>query len=145
MIAGAFQAGAFQTPAFQTVAPQAQYGWAIVTAVTQTPYPVARSVYVEGSASAVTAQYYDTNGVLFVPAAVSYRVDDTISGTNVVPWTALVPAAENEVLITAAQNAMISFSRESETRQVLFEISDGFSGTYYADVFYDLVRVAGVP
>jgi hypothetical protein len=142
-----FQQGAFENGAFQTgvaVAP-AQFGYAIVISESQTGIQAARQVYLEYSACFITASYFDANRNPFAPNAVSYGVWDVTSGFNIVPWTALTPAASNQVTVTSAQNVLISFSRPFEAHQVVFRIVDGFGDTNYARVIYDLKRVPFVP
>lgn len=121
-----------------------RFGWADVNALSPNGLPVARACYIEESASFVTAAYFDANGIPFVPSAVQYRVDDVTTGANIVPWTNVSPSNINTVTITSEQNAMISQTRSSEAHQVLFKIADGFGNVSYADVAYDLIRVAGL-
>lgn len=120
------------------------YGYAQITALSQNGLPVARACYIEGSSCVVTAAYFDRLGEPFVPNAVQYRVDDVTSGFNILPWTQVGPGLVNVITITSAQNAMISLTRASEAHQVLFQITDGTGNVYYADVQFDLIRVAGL-
>jgi hypothetical protein len=144
MSVGAFQSGAFQTGAFQTSVTLSQFGHANVLALSQSGYQAARSVYLELSACQVSIAYFDLNGNAFTPNAVSYRVDDVVSNFNIVPWTALAtPGDTNQVTVTSAQNALISYTRWHEAHQVLFQITDGVGDTNYARVLFDLLRAPG--
>lgn len=116
-----------------------------VTPLPQSPFPVTgRAVYPELTSCFVTASYFSTTGVAFVPISVAYRVDDVVSAVNLVPWTSVAPSTSNTVLITSTQNAMISDSREHETHQVLFQIIDGFGDIFYATALFVLRRVVGL-
>lgn len=120
------------------------FGHCTVDALSQNGLPVARPCYIEESACFVIASYFDNTGTAFVPNAVQYRIDDVVSGANILPWTSIVPGITNEVVITSAQNAMINNSRSSESHQVLFQVTDGFGNVTYADVSFDVIRVAGL-
>jgi|SRR5271155_5389776 len=123
----------------------AQFGEALVDAQSQTGFPDARCAYLENSSCLMTAQAIDLNtGLPFVPAAVAYRVDDVLSQQNVVPLTSITPALLLQVIVTSAQNAMISLSLNFESRQVLFQFTDGLGNVTYASVFYDLVRTLNI-
>lgn len=105
--------------------------------------PVARTAFLEASAGFVIAQYYAADGSLFVPEAVSYRIDDVASGQELVPWTALEPAMQNMVTVTAAQNQMVSLSRQYEAHQVLFMVTESAGIVDFARVIFDVVRTVG--
>ncbi|HEY6925154.1 MAG TPA: hypothetical protein VI653_16885 [Steroidobacteraceae bacterium] len=120
------------------------FGWANVNALSQNGLPVARACYIEQSAARITAAYFDTTGLPFVPNAVAYRIDDVVSGANILGWTDITPELINTVTVTSAQNALISLTRESEAHQVLFRITDGLGNVSYADVEFDLIRVSGL-
>jgi len=62
----------------------------------------------------------------------------------VLPWTSITPAAVSEVIVTSAQNAMISLSRSFERHEMVFQITDGFGDVNYARVVFDVVRVTGL-
>jgi hypothetical protein len=121
----------------------AVFGWATVVALSQTGVQGAETAYPAGTFCFVVGSWYDMMGAPFVPSAVQYRVDDVLSGTNIVPWTPLTPSTSNQVTITSAQNAMISMTRPSEQHQVLFQITDFYGNTSYADVVYSIVRTPG--
>lgn len=120
------------------------FGHCTVDALSQNGLPVARPCYIEESACFVVASYFDNTSTAFVPNAVQYRIDDVVSGANILEWTSIVPGITNEVVVTSAQNAMINNSRSSESHQVLFQVTDGFGNVTYADVSFDVIRVAGL-
>ncbi len=128
----AFAAGSVGTGAL--------FGYATVVALSQTGVQSTETAYPAGTACLVLGSWYNLMGLPFVPTTLQYRIDDVVSGTNIVPWTSLVPASSNQVTVTAAQNYMVSLTRQSEQHQVLFEITDFYGNVSYADVVYDLVR-----
>lgn len=127
-------------------APQ-RFGWANIVAMTQAANGIqaAMSTYVENSACIISASYFSMTGQTFTPTAIQYRVDDVLTGSNMVPWTSVSPAPTNQVIITSAQNAIVSYSLSSEQHQVLFQITDGFGDINYARVLYTLMEVPGIP
>jgi hypothetical protein len=121
----------------------AQFGFADINVYSTTGLPVARSAFIEKSACIVTIGYFNGLGAPFVPNIVTYQVLDVISKKILVPATALIPALINKITITAAQNAMVSLTRDSEGHQVLFQITDATGNVSYALDEYDLLRVPG--
>lgn len=120
-----------------------RFGYCLVEALSQTGIQGAQSAFLENSACLITASYFDSNGLPFVPNAISYRVDDVQSEVNIVPWTALPLGMVSQILITPTENRMISFSRPFEEHQVLVQIIDRAGDINYARVVYDVIRVVG--
>lgn len=118
------------------------FGRCALQVVSQSGYQGVESSFLELSACFVTAAYFDTNGNPWQPAAVSYRVDDVLSGKNIVPFTAIQPGTTNQVTITSAQNSLISLTRCWEVHEVTFQITDANGNESLAAVWFDLVRVA---
>ncbi len=132
--------------------PPSQFGWAVVVPSSQAGAFVgggviqgAQPAYPENTTCVVQASWFNLQGQLFVPLAVSYRVDDVESGINLVPWTTIVPGLQNLVIITGVQNAMVSMSRESEEHQILFSITDSYNNVSYARALFDILQVQGAP
>jgi hypothetical protein len=139
---GGFQPDAFQPNAYQntTVQPN-QFGYAVVVALSQTGLQGAQSAYIEGSAALVTATFYDIHGVQFVPSNLRYSVDDIVSGAIIVPWTEIAALTTSTVIVTSAQQMLVSLTREFEQHQVVFEITDGFGNIDFARVIFLIYRI----
>ena len=74
-----------------------------------------------------TATFLDKDDSQAAPTSARYRVDNVTESTAVVAWTAIVsPAAVEEIVITAAQNAIINATNIMEVIEVTVE------GTYAA-------------
>jgi hypothetical protein len=130
--------------ALKPVGLEGQFGKAVITVLSPTGLPVDRATFIQHSACIVSIAYFNAQGLPFVPSAVSYRVDDEGSGVNLVPFTPIqTPSMANSITITGAQNAMVSFTRDSEEHEILFAITDGVGNVNYASAVYDLIRVAG--
>lgn len=106
--------------------------------------------FLENQTVWATAAWFDQNGNPFIPAAASYRLDyivgyeqGVLDSVQVLAWTALTPATTNTVVITSAQNALVSATGSSELHQVLFQCTDAAGNINYARGLYNLVRVAG--
>lgn len=112
------------------------FGYCNLVALTQTSTQTAKSTYLVGSSCTVTASYFSLARAPFVPAAVSYRIDDVVTGANLVPWTAITPAFINEITVTSTQNSMVSLTRKSEQHQLLLMITDNAGNTMYARTLY---------
>lgn len=110
-----------------------------LTAFDQSGIQSAEPAFLAGGACTIVATYVNLAGNAYVPSAVAYRVDDVISGQNIVPLTSITPALENQVTVSAAQNAMVSLSLDSEQRQVVFNVTDAYGTVTRARLFYYLV------
>lgn len=126
-------------------------GTATVYALSQTPEGIvpganpAQPAFLEGSACYVNAAFFDQTGNPLTPAALSYRIDDLLSGEQILDWTTITPEATVQVLVTGEQNEMVSFSRPAETHQILFSITDPAGNEpFYARALFDLIRIPGV-
>lgn len=109
----------------------------------------------------VQASFFTASGQPYAPAEIRYSVYDLVSGLNVVPWTEVPQGASADsddtvdgsgtvdedaqtsvsVLITSAQNAMVSLTRENEAHEVLFEITDADGNQFFESCSFDLIRV----
>lgn len=126
------------------------FGYATIIAQAQSNVSGARQCFLEYDACFVIASYYaqgSTNAVpiALTPNEVQWRIDDIVSGAQILGWTSLTPAPSNRVAINSNQNKMISLSRCSEDHQVLFKITDSGGDVNYSRCVFDLLRVAGVP
>jgi len=137
---------AFQIPAYQSAPnPLLEYGWTNCWAQAQAGgFQPARSAYLAGSMCYVRANWFDIAGDPWQPAAVQWRMDDITSEQNVVAWTPIpIPQTTNQIVISSVQNAMISYTRNHEVRQVLFQITDFYGNVAYARTLYMLIRNLG--
>jgi hypothetical protein len=99
------------------------FGSCRLTALSQIGLPVARASYLAGSASQVTAQYFDIAGNPLVPAMVKYSVYDDCSGKLLAgPVTIAKPAGQNLIDLNGAANAMVSLSRDFESHSLILMI-----------------------
>jgi hypothetical protein len=130
--------------ALRPVGLEGQFGYATINVLSTTGLPVALATFIQNSTCIVSISYFNAKGLPFVPNQINYRVDDVVSGSNLVPWTPIQMAAVlNAVTITAAQNQMVNNSRSSEEHQILFQITDGVGNVNYESAVYDLIRVTG--
>jgi hypothetical protein len=105
----------------------------------------AQPAFLEYDSCLVNASFVDIAGNSLVPASLEYRIDDIVSGTQILTWTTLTPAAVVQIIATSAQNALISNSLCHETHQVLVKLTDpAGNGPFYARCLFDLLRIPGV-
>lgn len=120
------------------------FGYAEVIALSQTGIQAAEQAFPESSACIVQASWFDAEGNPYTPSRVSYSLYDVTSGKNLLALTGLVASTVNTITVTAAQNAMVNASRESETHQALFEITDQNNSVFHATVEFSIFRVTGL-
>ena len=123
---------------------QANYGYASIAMLPQNGLPVTGPVSINASSSCFAiASFFDVNNNPWTPTSLQYRIDVLEGGASVLPWTAI---ANNllgtvvTVLITSAQNAMVSASRRWETHQITFQITDANGNIFEARNTFTLLR-----
>ena len=117
------------------------YGFTTVVVQAQPPFETVDPVEIlAGSACQVIATYYDFTQTNFVPSAVAYQVSDVASGTVIAAYETLTPTLSNEVVITAAQNAILS-ALPNETHVVTFKITDTDGNVYLQEALFTLRKV----
>jgi len=80
----------------------------------------------EKSVSVVTVLFKDEDSVLISPSAATYRIDDKTTGNAVVAVTSIVPiGGMYDIIITAAQNAIINTDKAYETKVVTVSYTYG--------------------
>jgi hypothetical protein len=90
----------------------------------------------EESVAVVTAIFMDEDDNLVTPSAASYQVDDLATGTSLIAETAFTPTSGTyDVIIPAAQNAIIDTTRSYETKVVTVSFTYG-TGSAYAEYRY---------
>lgn len=128
-----------------------QFGSATLYAQSQTPEGSvpganpAKPAFLVGSACLVNAAFFDTTGAPLIPAALAYRIDDVCSGEQILGWTTLAPAPSLQVIVTAAQNAMVSNSQSHEDHQVTFKVTDGLGNIAEPYTKFSLVVLTSCP
>jgi len=85
----------------------------------------------------VTVKPCDASGNSATPTTASYRIDDCLTGNELVAWTVLTPAATMTITVPASVNAIINNDRSSpEEKVVTLEFDKGLSTQHYAEYFY---------
>lgn len=107
--------------------------------------PQPEQVINDGSECYVDAEFFDVNGIPYVPSSLQYRVDDLTNGVPVVPWTAISVSQQVTVTIPTAANTMNTASPRRERRQFLMMVGIPGGTFQYPDTTYALVRRAGTP
>lgn len=123
-----------------------QFGYATLLARAQSPQglvPGANPVvpcFLAGSACVIQASFFDDQGQAMVPQALSYQIIDVATGAVVLGMTVLPnPLSVQPVIVTAAQNAMVSNSQPSETHEAIFSITDrNGAGPFKARCLFEL-------
>jgi hypothetical protein len=99
----------------------------------------------EGSRCFVKAKFYDNAETPQIASSLSYRVDCETTGTALLDWTPITPAAVVEVQIDATLNAIIDSSNPVERKVVSFLANaDPPENAFTGYQRYDLVNLQGV-
>ena len=92
----------------------------------------------------IEASFFDDTGLSMVPASLNYRIDDELSGAQILGWTSITPAASVSIEVSSALNAMISNSRSQETHVVTVQLTDpSTNGPFLKSCRFVLQRPAG--
>jgi len=119
-----------------------QFGYATLIALNPSGlgFLTPRAAFLSDSASAFLCSYFDVNGAPLMPAALQYEINDLLSGEQILGPTDLQLAVNSNIVITAAQNAMVSLSRSCETHALTVLITDGENQPYRRRVLFEIVR-----
>lgn len=94
---------------------------------------LSRAVAQDGSAFTITAKFYDDTSdpwTLSAPTTIRYRIDEPLSGTQILDWTTISPASTTSFMVTGAQNTMQQSYRTYEMREVTIQANAGLSSQY---------------
>jgi hypothetical protein len=70
--------------------------------------------------------FEDEEEAAVIPTSVEYRIDDVASGDEILDWTTFTPsAATHNLVITAAQNAILDGTLAKEKKRVSFKVAYG--------------------
>ncbi len=85
----------------------------------------------------VTVKPCDASGNSVTPTTASYRIDDCLTGRELVAWTVLTPAATMTITVPGSVNAIINSDRSTpESKVVTLEFDKDLATQHYADYFY---------
>lgn len=125
---------------------EVQFGRVSIQMLDPSGFPVAEPTYIAGSAAIATISYYNSKGLPFVPATVTYAILDMATGFAISPPTTIENLAiSNSITIEGSQNTLVSRSRTFEEHQLLFAITDGLGRVNYAAQPFEVVQNLGLP
>ena len=94
-------------------------------------------IYDELSTVTVTASLKDNNGDALTPVTARYRIDDCLTGRQLVDWTTLTPATAMTIQIPGSVNAIINSDRQTpEQKVVTLNTDNGLSTQLFSQYFY---------
>jgi hypothetical protein len=89
----------------------------------------------EGQTSYISLAFTDQNGDPLTPTAITYRIDDEASETNLLAETdVLVPASSVEIKIPPEINELVSGDSSTEIRVATIEATYGTDDAVVAEV-----------
>ena len=99
----------------------------------------------ERSTAYLSVSFRDRAGALQAPAAISYRVDDEATGAPIRAETLIAaPASEVEIVLTAADNAMVAPRLAVERHVVTVVGSYGDDDQVTAQFVYEVLNLQAV-
>lgn len=73
----------------------------------------------EGSTAILTVDFFDKDGNTAAPDTAQYRIDDVATGSSIRANTSIVASSSSvDVTLTAADNAMVTNSSDTEIHRV---------------------------
>jgi len=89
----------------------------------------------EGTSSYLTVTFLDKEGLPAAPASATYQVHDVLTGDTIRDTTAITPpASQVEIILTPADNSLVSLTNPEELRRVtvaaVYGANDGVKDEY---------------
>lgn len=98
----------------------------------------------ERSTAYLTVTFKDKAGAAQQPTAASYRIDDVATGTEIRGDTALTPGTSIEIILTPADNAIVSPRLPVERHVVTVTGTYGASDAVRSQYAYEVVNLQAV-
>lgn len=100
----------------------------------------------EKSTYLINLVFKDEAGNLIAPNTATYRIDDVDSGTAILAETTFIPSSSShDLIVTAAQNAILDATKDYERRLVTVKITYGISNREKQEEFlYHLFNLSKV-
>ena len=94
----------------------------------------------ELTAVTITVTPRDNNGDAYTPITARFRLDDCLSGKQLIDWTDIaVPSTSIQVDIAGSFNAIVNGSLNTPEKKVLtFNADNGLSTQSYSQYFYKI-------
>jgi hypothetical protein len=101
------------------------------------------SVVNEDSARTVNVRRVGSDGSVVAPTTLKYRLDCRSTGTVLVDWTSVTPAATTQILVTADQNRIINDCNEAEAKVLTAMADEGLSTQDSQEYGWQVVNLYG--
>lgn len=98
----------------------------------------------ERSTAYLTVTPKDKNGEAQAPTTLMYRIDDVLSGTEILTDTSVAPGSTVEITLTPAQNRILSAANSVERRRVTVTATYSASDQVCSEYVYEVVNLAAV-
>lgn len=114
-------------------------------AADQIAFTLAKRSIQEQSTLVIGARFRNRASVAdAVPTNVKYRIDDLATGSQLLDWTSVTPAASVNITITALQNAIRNDANSIETKQLTVASDYGLSTQYIDRTTWDVRNLKGI-
>ena len=91
-----------------------------------------------------TVKFYDVDNALFVPSAVSYRIDCLTTGNEVRAWTTVTPANTVTIAATGDDNQIYNELSTREVRQMVVKYTDVSTNDQHSQIQWRVDNLKGV-
>lgn len=98
----------------------------------------------EGTTAYLSVSFKDKASSDETPVAISYRIDDVRSGTEIRDSTAVTAASTAEITLSPADNRILNTTQNYEARRVTVVATYGADDQVTAEYIYRVVSLAGV-
>ena len=98
----------------------------------------------ERSTAYLTVTPKDKAGTAQVPTALTYRIDDVLTGTEILDDASVAPGSSVELTLTPEQNRMLG-TGQAERRRVTVTATYGVADQVCAEYIYEVVGLTAVP
>lgn len=89
----------------------------------------------------VTVTPLDLNSDPYTPTSARYKINDKISGSELVEWTSLTPSTSMQIIIAPSVNAIITDNNDTEIKVVTVQLDDGLSTQHYIEYEYKVINL----
>lgn len=98
----------------------------------------------ERSTAYLTVTPKDKAGAAQAPTTMTYRIDDVLTGTEILADTSVAPGSVVEIPLTPEQNRMLSAVNSVERRRVTVTAAYGISDQVCSEYVYEVVNLAAI-
>lgn len=103
-------------------------------------------IHTELSSVTVTVTPFTLTGIPYTPVTARYKVNDCLTGNELVPYTTLAPSTSMEIDIPGSVNAIINNRlRNPEKKVVTVNTDNGLATQHFDEYIYRVKNLSFIP